>query len=142
MTNEFSKKIWKVFVLIGIAVICVSACGTKHVEKDPDIYSSMRSNCDEHLIIIANREVIEDKNEFAKLLVQKCKDNSFESIKFSTDFGYATSLDMDVYLWKEEVKGYDPVMNVKYKPILFGKDYDIVNHPEMFELFVDGEKIE
>ena len=33
-------------------------------------------------------------------------------------------------------------MIVKYKPVEWNKDYDIVNHPEMFELYVDGELIE
>ena len=32
------------------------------------------------------------------------KDDSFHSTKFSTDRGYATSLDMNIYLWKEDIK--------------------------------------
>lgn len=46
-----------------------------------------------------------------------------------------------ICIWKDEIEGYKPVMNVEYKPIEYGKDYDIVNHPEMFELFIDGEKV-
>jgi len=32
------------------------------------------------------------------------KDDSFHSTKFSTDRGYATSLDMNIYLWKEDIE--------------------------------------
>ena len=62
--------------------------------------------------------------------------------KFSTDRGYATSLDMRVYLWRDEVEGHDPVMTVEYKPEEWNPEYDIINHPEEFMLYVDGELIE
>ncbi len=70
------------------------------------------------------------------------KDNSFHSIKFSTDCGYATSLDMTVYSWKEDVQKSKPIMQIEYRPIEYGKDYDIVNNPDKFLLYIDEEKIE
>ena len=33
-------------------------------------------------------------------------------------------------------------MVVKYKPVEWGKDYDIVNDPEKFQMYVDGELME
>lgn len=66
---------------------------------------------------------------------------SFQSIKFSTDDGYATSLDMRVYLWRDEIEGNDPVMIVEFEPVDRNQDYDIVNDPDMYELYVDGELI-
>lgn len=131
---------------IALLVVFLAACGNDdenaHVPGEPDVISSIRSNNDENLVVIANRDVIEDKVEFAKLLVKMCQENSFKTIKFSTDFGYATSLDMRVYLWRDEVEGNDPVMTVEFKPIEWNKEYDIVNNPEEFELFVDGELVE
>ena len=62
------------------------------------------------------------------------------STKFSTDYGYATSLDMSVYFWKEDIEDGEPVMTVEYHPVEYGKDYDIVNNPNEFELYVDGKK--
>lgn len=138
----------KRLIMAGIILFLFSlmACGrldeNAHIPGEPDIMSSIRSNNDEHLTIIANRDEIDDKFEFAQLLVKMCQENSFKSIKFSTDFGYATSLDMRVYLWKDEIEGHEPVMTVEFRPIDWNMGYDIVNHPEMFELIVDGEKVE
>lgn len=65
-----------------------------------------------------------------------------QSIKFSTDVGYPVSLDMRVYLWKDEMEDSDPVMTVEYKTKDWNSDYDIVHDSEMYELYVDGELVE
>lgn len=137
-------------IVVLVMTIGIVACGRfqnsdtedAHVPGEPDVVGSMKMNNDENLTVVANRDEIEDKEEFAKLLVKMCQENSFHTIKFSTDYGYATSLDMRVYLWKDEIEGHDPVMRVEFKPIEWNQDYDIVNHSEMFELYVDGELIE
>lgn len=98
-------------------------------------------NRDENLTVVANRDEITDREAFAKQLLQMCRDNSFYSIKFSTDQGYATSLDMNVYSWKEDIENGEPVMRVEYKPIEYGEEYDIVNNPDKFQLYVDGKEI-
>ena len=69
----------------------------------PDIINSLSMNRDQYLTVVANRDEIEDKEEFAELLVQMCKENSFHTIKFSTERGYATSLHMKVYLWRDKI---------------------------------------
>ena len=42
---------------------------------------------------------------------------SFHSTKFSTDRGYATSIDMNIYLWKEDIEDGESVMTAKYRPV-------------------------
>lgn len=128
------------FWLYWFAVLDLGAVVKK--EGEPDLLSSFSVNRDENLVVIANRDEIEDKDEFARLLVCMCKENSFKSIKFSTDRGYATSLDMRVYLWRDEVEGNDPIMTVEYKPDKWNQEYDIINNPEEFRLYVDGELVE
>jgi hypothetical protein len=86
-------------ICLLLAVAFVSGCAQKHKEGEPDVISSMKMNQDETLTVVANRKQIEDKEDFAKLLVKKCKENSFQSVRFSTDYGYATSLNLRVYLW-------------------------------------------
>lgn len=113
-----------------------------HIPGEPDVINSIRSGNDERLTVVANRDEIEDKEEFARLLVSMCQENSFKTIKFSTDFGYATKLNMRVYLWRDQIEGNDPVMTVDFEPIDWKPGYDIVNNPEMFELYVDGKLIE
>ena len=129
-------------ICLLLAVAFVSGCAQKHKEGEPDVIGSMKMNQDETLTVVANRKQIEDKEDFAKLLVKKCKENSFQSVRFSTDYGYATSLNLRVYLWEDEIEGQEPVMVVEYTPIEWNEEYDIVNDSEMFQLYVDGKLIE
>lgn len=48
---------------------------------------------------------------------------------------------MRVYLWRDEAEGNEPVMPVDFEPIDWKMGYDIVNNPEQFKLYVDGELI-
>lgn len=111
-------------------------------QEEPDVVSSISMKRDQYLTVVANRDEIENKEELAKLLIQMCKENSFHTIKFSTDKGYATSLHMRVYLWRDKIEGYDPVMTVEFEPAEYGQGYDIVHDSEQFDLFVDGKLCE
>lgn len=77
-----------------------------------------------------------------KRILQMYKDDSFHSTKFSTDRGYATSLDMNIYLWKEDIEDGESVMTAEYRPVEYGKDYDVVNNPDKFQLYIDGKEVE
>lgn len=110
----------------------------EEISMEPDVVSSISMNRDQYLTVVANRDRIEDKEEFAKLLVKMCTENSFHTIKFSTDRGYATGLNMRVYLWEDEVEGNDPVMVVEYKYSGHSKEYDIVHDSEQYDLFING----
>ena len=37
-----------------------------------------------------------------------------------------------VYLWSDQIKGRDPVMEIEYLPVEWGKEYDIVHNSENF----------
>ena len=87
------------------------------IPMEPDVVSSISVDRDQYLTVVANRDKIEDKEEFAELLVRKCRENSFHTIKFSTDRGYATGIHMRVYLHEEDIERNDSVMVVEYKPI-------------------------
>ena len=32
-------------------------------------------------------------------------------------------------------------MTVEYRPVEYGKDYDVVNNPDIFELYIDGKEV-
>lgn len=141
----------KTWGMIIVAILCLGllACGqtetsdeNAHIPGEPDVINSIRTGNDERLTVVANRDEIEDKEEFARMLVNMCQENSFKTIKFSTDFGYATKLNMRVYLWRDEIEENEPVMTVDFEPIDWKQEYDIVNNPEEFELYVDGELVE
>lgn len=43
---------------------------------------------------------------------------------------------MNIYLWKEDIEDGASVMTVEYRPVEYGKDYDVVNNPDIFELYI------
>lgn len=113
----------------------------KDISMEPDVVSSISVNGDQYLTVVANRDKIKDKEEFAKLLVQMCRENSFHTIKFSTDRGYATRIHMLVYLCEEDIEDANVVMKIDYVQREYNEKYDICYNPEEFELHVDGEAV-
>ena len=112
-----------------------------HKKGEPDVVGTFSVNRDENITVVANRGHIGDKEAFARELLQMYKDDSFYSTKFSTDRGYATSLDMNIYLWKEDIEDGESVMTAEYRPVEYGKDYDVVNNPDKFQLYIDGKEV-
>lgn len=60
-------------ICLLLAAAFVSGCAQKHKEGEPDVISSMKMNQDETLTVVANRKQIEDKEDFAKLLVKNAR---------------------------------------------------------------------
>ena len=121
------------FLIVMVSII--SICGMD-IKKELDLVNSISFNRDYRLTVIAHRNKIEDKEVFAEELIQLCRDNSFKTIRFSTDFGYATELRMTVYLTEADWKNGESVMEVAYTQESLSREYDIVNNPEKFELTI------
>ena len=43
---------------------------------------------------------------------------------------------------RENIEEGESVMTAEYRPIEYGKDYDVVNNPDKFQLYIDGREIE
>lgn len=61
-------------------------------------------NKEQYVTVLANRNEIENEEELTRLLSKMYEENSFHSIKFSTDMAGPEKVYMKVYLWKDEVK--------------------------------------
>ena len=139
------KKI--IAVISGTAILIIAAGSiygkfeSSHKEGEADVVGTFSVNWDENITVVANKEDIEDREAFARKLLQMYKDDSFHSTKFSTDRGYATSIDINIYLWKEDIEDGESVMTAEYRPVEYGKDYDVVNNPDKFQLYIDGKEI-
>lgn len=136
------KRICIVCVIMIFVIMAGYHFEKKSVEEismEPDVVSSISINREQYLTVVANRYRIEDKEEFAKLLVKMCRDNSFHTIKFSTDRGYATGIHMQVYLCEEDIEDANVAMKIDYIQRKYNEKYDICNYPEQFGLFADGE---
>ena len=100
------------------------------------------------LDVIANADRIEDTEKFAWSVIQMCRENSFRSIRLSTDlYGYPERLEVNVYLHREEVNKVKPVLRIRYEPAEdfaqgeSDEEYNIKDHAEKYNLYVDGKEI-
>lgn len=109
----------------------------------PDVVSSMSMNNDHYLKVAANSGKIDDKEEFARRVIHMCQDNSFHSVRFSTDInGYPSKLDITVYLNRKAVEKGEAVCEIEFSADDFRKGYDIKNDADKFHLYLDGREIE
>ena len=67
---------------------------------------------------------IEKEEEFKKLLIRMYEENSFHSVKFSTDISDPETVYMKVYPFRETIKEKetDPILEFKYNR-LFIKEF-------------------
>lgn len=91
-----------------------SEWGRKRVEGKPDVVSSMIVNNEQYLTVVANRNEIENEEEFMKLLIKMYEENSFHSVKFSTELVDSEKVHVKVYLRKEDIKKNEPRMLIEH----------------------------
>ena len=111
---------WKMVVAVVLVVEVMIGIGLegeeRRVEGEPDVVSSMIVNNEQYLTVVANRNEIENEEEFTKLLIKKYEENSFHSVKFSTDLVDLERVYMKVYQWKEDIRKEEPLLRIKYCP--------------------------
>ena len=134
-------------LLLVLMSLVVSGCSIKNIEAGkqnkesvPDCVVSNDLNSAYSLTIIANREEIDNKEEFAKLLIERVRNNDFKTIMFSYDVkGYPVGLQMSVYLsekaWQDRKK--EPYMNISFEQESIVNGYNIVDDYDKFELKID-----
>lgn len=60
----------KLFLLCLIVLLFLQGCGEKHTPAEPDVVSSLSMNRDQYQTVVANRDEIEDKEEFSWELIE------------------------------------------------------------------------
>ncbi len=151
--NEQKRKQKAAVILTGfIFLLCVAGSWYRKWQTDhsgiPDAVSSRTENGECFLDVIANADRIEDKEKFAWTVIEMCRENSFRSLRLSTDlYGYPERLEVHVYLHREEVNKVKPVLQIRYEPaedFVKGesyKEYNIKHHAEKYSLYVNGKEI-
>ena len=111
---------WKMVVAVVLVVALMIGIGLegeeRRVEGEPDVISSMIVNNEQYLTVVANRNEIENEEEFKKLLIKMYEENSFHSVKFSTDISDPEKVYMKVYRWRGDVKKAEPPLRIIYCP--------------------------
>ena len=138
------KQRTKGIVLVVVCFICVMCiCSGFHkaqseeLSEIPDAVNSTRFNTTEHLTVVANQEEIADKK-----IIKMCRENSFQSIKFSYDMVCPTELQISVYKTEKDLNDNKQFCEIAYLLDEENGEYDIIHNPEKFILYVDGEKVE
>lgn len=111
---------WKMVVAVVLVVAVMIGIGLegeeRRVEGEPDVISSMIVNNEQYLTVVANRNKIENEEEFKKLLIRMYEENSFHSVKFSTDISDPEKVYMKVYRWRGDIKKEELLLRIKYYP--------------------------
>lgn len=133
-------------VKFTLAVLIVSLLTGKFVYlqwgRDMGVYSThstlSENSHEEHIIFVANRLFIGDKEACAEELVRKCRENSFPSVLLSYDLVKPTALYGTVYRFQSDVADHAPVFTFRYiqKAEETGT-YNFLDRPEKFILEVD-----
>ena len=109
----------------------------------PDALSSVSSNNWQYLKVVANSDRIDEKEAFARKVIQMCRENSFHTIRFSTDInGYPSGLCITVYLNRKDLEKGRPVCEIEFRTEEYMEDCNIKDDAEKFHLYLDGEEIE
>lgn len=86
--------------------------------RETDVFNtysvSSENSHEEHIIFVANRLFIGDKEAFAEKLIEKCRENSFPSVLFSYDLEKPTALYGTVYRFQSDVTDREPVFTFRY----------------------------
>lgn len=126
--NRKIRRKWKMVVAIVFVLAVMIGIGLegeeRSVEGEPDVISSMIVNNEQYLTVVANRNEIEKEKEFKKLLIRMYEEDSFHSVKFSTDISDPETVYMKVYPFRETIKEKetDPILEFKYNR-LFIKEF-------------------
>lgn len=109
----------------------------------PDAVSSMAIGGDLCLTVIANTSEIEDKEALAREIIHKCIDNSFTSIRLSTDInGYPASLKINVHLNRKDLEmRKEPVCKIEFETDASNESRNIKDNADEYHLFVDDEEV-
>lgn len=76
-------------------------------------------------------------------LVELCKENSFDNIKFATDVrGYPSGGFLSVYLVEKDFEVGNWYMNVRYEMVEYRKGSNIRYGAGNYCMFIDGELAE
>lgn len=136
------KRIDKLVACVLIAISALSADNMDYENRQPDMVSTISSMNYEYCAIIAYRNQIPDKIAFARKLIEMCRENGYETIKFATDVrGYPSGLYLSVYLTKKDFENGKIYMKIKYITKTYNQNSNIKDDMEKYQLYIDNNLV-
>ena len=137
------RKKRKLLMVFGIAAGLFAIRQIKREFRMPDMVVAINSLNHEYCTIIAYKRSVSNKVELAMELIEMCKENGFETLSFATDVrGYPRELSMNVYLTEEDFHNGKLYMQIEYLQREYKENCNIKEHPENYQLNIDGELID
>ena len=95
----------KALIIFCIFLVLVIDGNRKGIHQNPELVSTINCmNC-EYCNIIVYKKGSPDRMKLALLLIEFCKENKFDNIKFATDVrDYPSNLYLNVYLTEKDLK--------------------------------------
>ena len=76
------------------------------------------------------------------MLIELCRENAFENIKFATDVrGYPSGLYLSVYLTKKDFENSKIYMKIKYITKTYNQNSNIKDDMEKYQLYIDNNLV-
>ncbi|MBO5179736.1 MAG: hypothetical protein J6B87_05265 [Clostridia bacterium] len=136
------KRIGKLIASVLIAISALSADNMDYENRKPDMVSTISSMNFEYCSIIAYRNQIPDKIAFARKLIEMCRENGYETIKFATDVrGYPSGLYLSVYLTQKDFENGNIYMKIKYVTRECAQNSNIKDNVEKYQLYIDNDLV-
>lgn len=107
--------------------------------RQMDVSSSSGSGSDNHyelrVSVILNTLVVTDQQKCAEQILEKCRDNSFHSVRFSYDIQIPHALSVTVYKNQKDAESGNSAFRFSYQQEnQIDGSYNIVDNPEKFTL--------
>lgn len=134
--------------IIGIAVVMIIVCGTlwfyySQYSGEMDVYNThsmmFGDYHEENITVIVNKPHIEDIQACAEEIVERCRNNDFDSVLFSYDESIPNELHATAYLNERDLKRGKEIFSLSYEQESLNSEYNIVEHPEKFKLKISEE---
>lgn len=136
------KRIGKLVACVLIAISALSADNMDCENRQPDMVSTISSMNYEYCAIIAYRNQIPDKIAFARKLIEMCRENGYETIKFATDVrGYPSGLYLNVYLTQKDFENGNIYMKIKYVDRECAQNSNIKDNIDKYQLYIDNDLV-
>ena len=80
--------------------------------------------------------------------VTECATTSIKRVSAETSNAFAIATKVSNFVTFKPLSitltcvGLESVMTAEYRPVEYGKDYDVVNNPDKFQLYIDGKEVE
>ena len=132
------KKRWLISLIIGIIMIMGGYLGYLQYGRDMDVHGSYAMTTDnyheEHLTVLVNKLYVANQKACAEEIGKRCRENSFQSVRFNFDLSIPNALYVTVYASKRQAEKGKGMFSFSYLSEDRAETYNIVSDSDKFML--------